>query len=101
MGAGLIIADLGYPINPQVYIFIQIIAITSIFLTLSYPFTFGKKYDVGIITYNAFVLFWVTARFPIKFILPVFICDPLGAIVGLNIPSPKWNGKKTVITFII
>ncbi|KAL8436528.1 hypothetical protein ACSSS7_001665 [Eimeria intestinalis] len=57
---------------------------------------FGAYRDKGIIIFNLLVLVFLLFDLDFGFLAPAFLADPMGAIVGKAIKSPKWIGQKTV-----
>lgn len=59
-------------------------------------FMHDKKVDPGILTYVATCSFCVAADIPFVSIMPLFFADPMGAVVGRNVKSPRVMGSKTL-----
>ena len=62
----------------------------------------GKKIQDRLGTLNQNIYPWTEPQLPIAEIInPVFLADPLGALVGKNLTqlgvwNPKWVGDKTI-----
>jgi hypothetical protein len=52
--------------------------------------------DVGIINYLLFCSLCVSLQLPLVYCAPLFYADPMGAIVGRNVDTPKLVGTKSV-----
>ncbi|KAK2196152.1 hypothetical protein BdWA1_002752 [Babesia duncani] len=95
IGVGIVLALVNYPVG-IVRGFIEVVAISAIVASILGQFRFGSRFDIGIISYNAFVLGCLWTNTPLRALLCMFIVDPVAAIVGRAIPSPTWCKKKTV-----
>uniref|UniRef100_A0A0G4IF74 Dolichol kinase n=1 Tax=Chromera velia CCMP2878 TaxID=1169474 RepID=A0A0G4IF74_9ALVE len=60
------------------------------------PWRFARPGDLGITFYGSIVAVWALFALPMKVLAPLFFADPLGAIVGKSIESPRWYLNKTV-----
>lgn len=76
--------------------FVVSVAVGTIILSFVRPLRFGTYADKGIIIFNLLVLIFLLFRLDFGFLAPAFVADPMGAIVGRWICSPKWIGDKTV-----
>jgi len=70
-------------------------------LGTTYNFRFSRTRDVGISVYLVIVTVFFYTKTPLEIINPVFLADPLGALVGKNLTqlgvwNPKWVGDKTI-----
>ncbi|KAL8425584.1 hypothetical protein Efla_004419 [Eimeria flavescens] len=72
------------------------VALSAILLCFIRPFRFGVYGDKGIIIFNALVLLFLLFDLDFGFLAPAFLADPMGAIVGRALRSPKWIGEKTI-----
>ncbi|XP_955184.1 uncharacterized protein TA04830 [Theileria annulata] len=95
LGCGIILAKINEPKIPLKYI-IELIAILSIISCFILPFPFSRKYDLGVITYNLSILFFIWFNLPLRILLPMFIIDPMASIIGINFNSPIWIHTKTL-----
>lgn len=65
-------------------------------------FWFGAPRDKGITLYLLLVASWVYAGLPLRYLAPVFLADPAGAVVGKFMSqkfpkrNKKWIGDKTI-----
>jgi hypothetical protein len=57
---------------------------------------FAEVQDVGIINYLLFCALCVALGIPFSSVMPLFYADPMGAIVGRNVASPKLVGSKSL-----
>ena len=57
---------------------------------------FSDVGDVGIINYLLFCSVCVTLGVPFVHVMPLFYADPMGAIVGRNVPTAKLVGDKSI-----
>jgi len=57
---------------------------------------FASLRDVGMLNYMFFCALCVTLKLPMVYIAPLFYADPMGAIVGRNVPSRKLVGSKSL-----
>jgi len=67
----------------------------------SYKFRFSSTRDIGISVYLIIVTLFFYTQTPLEIINPVFLSDPLGALVGKSLTqwglyNPKWFGDKTI-----
>lgn len=60
------------------------------------PWRFAAKRDIGITFFGIIVSIWAIFEWDFKALTPLFFADPMGAIVGKAIKTPKWIGEKTV-----
>jgi len=70
-------------------------------LGVNFNFRFSSTRDVGVSVYLCIVTCFFYTQTPLEIINPVFLSDPLGAIVGkslnqLNMYNPRWFKEKTV-----
>lgn len=68
---------------------------------VNFNFRFSTTRDIGVSVYLGIVTCFFYTQTPLEIINPVFLSDPLGAIVGkslnqLNIYNPKWIKDKTL-----
>merc|ERR1712133_15541 len=66
-----------------------------------FQFRYSRSKDVGISVYLIIVVTFFYFEIPLHIIQPLFIADPMGAMVGkgltkLQVYNPKWIGKKTI-----
>lgn len=76
--------------------FVLATALIAILSCIFKPFRFASHYDKGVIAYNILAGGWVLSGFPLRALAPMFYADPLGAIVGRMVKSPRWIRNKTV-----
>lgn len=55
-----------------------------------------KKGDIGITFFGIVISLWAFMSWDYKRLIPVFFCDPMAAIVGKSIRSPRWYANKTI-----
>lgn len=55
-----------------------------------------KKGDIGITFFGVIISVWALFQWDYKHLIPIFFCDPLAAIVGKSINSPRWYQNKTI-----
>uniref|UniRef100_A0A7S1JT36 Phosphatidate cytidylyltransferase n=1 Tax=Vitrella brassicaformis TaxID=1169539 RepID=A0A7S1JT36_9ALVE len=60
------------------------------------PYRFARRGDLGITIYGLIVMTWAILELPFALLMPMFFADPLAAIVGKAVRSPKWAGDKTI-----
>ena len=56
----------------------------------------GVAIDPGVVFYVCVCSFACAVRLEFVFLLPLFLADPMGAIVGRNVRSPKLYGSKSL-----
>ena len=100
------------------YVYLVVVSSLSMTWLSNFPnWRFGVKYDRGITVYVTLVGAWFHLRAPIQVLLPMFLADPAGAVVGeckifLHFiflfsgkyvsgtfgagVNPAWYGRKTV-----
>ncbi|KAL8447757.1 hypothetical protein Emag_004218 [Eimeria magna] len=100
LSMGALILALMLPPSRRQSVLLQLIvgfvAGAAILLCFVRPFRFGAYRDKGIIIFNLLVLFFLFFDLDFGYLAPAFLADPMGAIVGKAIRSPKWIGEKTV-----
>ncbi|KAL8454604.1 hypothetical protein Emed_000325 [Eimeria media] len=100
LSMGALILVLMLPPSRRHSLFLQLIvgfvAAGAILLCFVRPFRFGAYRDKGIIIFNLLVLLFLFFDLDFGYLAPAFLADPMGAIVGKAIKSPKWMGEKTV-----
>ncbi|KAL8270984.1 hypothetical protein Esti_005082 [Eimeria stiedai] len=100
LSMGTLILALMLPSSSRQSLLLQLVvgavAGASILLCFVRPFRFGAYRDKGIIIFNLLVLLFLLFDLDFGFLAPAFLADPMGAIVGKAIKSPKWVGQKTV-----
>jgi dolichol kinase len=95
MGTGSLLAlvDPSDPLlQPAVY------AVTTLFVALVWVrnLHISEVRDVGIINYLLFCSVCVALHIPFTHVLPLFYADPMGAVVGRTVASPKLVGSKSI-----
>ena len=103
-GSGLMMLQL----DPEDWLarwFVYSVALVSLMMVwevgVPFQFRYSKRKDVGMTVYLVIVTVFFYLKMPLSIIRPVFLADPMGAIIGKsltqnNIYNPKWVGDKTV-----
>jgi len=101
-GVMMLHLDMG---DPLARYFVYCVAVSSLMMVwqigTTYNFRFSSTRDVGITVYLLIVSTFFFTQTPLEIINPVFLADPLGALVGKSltksgVPNPRWCGSKTM-----
>ncbi len=89
---------MNYQFNYNQNIELFLLLFLFIFFIFNKPFNFNHltKFDFGIPLYVLIIIISYLQQIPLKYMAPFFLADPIGAIIGKNINSPIWHGKKTI-----
>jgi dolichol kinase len=55
------------------------------------------KFDIGITGYCISLVIISSLKIPPSYMLPLFLSDPIGFLVGYSVPSPSWYRQKTIL----
>lgn len=95
MGTGTLLIHTD-PTDPLFSIAVYLVTIGFVVVTCFHKLHFADYGDVGIINYLLFCSVCVTCRVPFHTVMPLFFADPMGAIVGRTVASPKLVGSKSI-----
>eukprot|EP00918_Siedleckia_nematoides_P104379 GHVU01227727.1.p1 GENE.GHVU01227727.1~~GHVU01227727.1.p1 ORF type:complete len:199 (+),score=32.34 GHVU01227727.1:270-866(+) len=96
MASGYLLLKIAsFPLYLRIYIVAFSAAVIS-YCWLGPGLRFAKPRDPGITVFGIIASGWALLQRPYRLLTPLFFADPIGAIVGKSIRSPKWCGDKTV-----